>query len=125
MSSGAAAANNGAASVFAASAAARAGSGCPKRYAIACAHSKYRVPGENEWLPAAIWPPWGKWVTVALATWSPNGSETVTFQYIELWTANKMITVASFRTAGARAPRGCRGPLGVKIIRPIELFRVS
>ena len=58
-------------------------------------------------------------------TWSPNGSETVTFQYIELWTANKMITVASFRTAGARASRGCRGPLGVKIIRPIELFRVS
>ena len=56
---------------------------------------------------------------------SPNGSETVTFQYIELWTANKMITVASFRTAGARASRGCRGPPGVKIIRPIELFRVS
>ena len=34
----------------------------------------------------------------------------------------RMITVALSRAAGARASGGCRGPLGVKIIRPIELF---
>ena len=56
MSSGAVVAKKRWAAVSAASAVARAVSGCPKCYAIARTALKIQYLVKDEWLPAAIWP---------------------------------------------------------------------